>query len=714
MSLYSIPPILVAFACFALGVFALSKNLKSRVQQKYLQYSLVWGMWLFVYGIAYSQQSFALALLFLKIGYSAIIFIPISYYDFALNLLSPHRRFMPSLWISYLVGFGFTLLLWLSPYFVSDLHHYFWGFYPIAGIAHPLYLIFFSILFSRCALLKFKELKRLRQSRSSAQRQRQLQLLLMALCVGLVACVDFLPNYGLAIYPFGYVFVCLALVIQLHAIVKHQLLDIKVEITRTGLLLGVYLIILGAPFVVGWQARTWLENWIGREWWLVPLGLCTALATIGPFAYVYLRRQAEARLLKEQRRYQRTLQRAARGMTQVRDLGKLSNLITRIVSRSVHISHASLFLWDKTAEQYALRSSHGPNCLALQSRYKLDRTHPLIHWLLNRRQLLSSQEVMDERLDPAITQEMRNLGAELVIPGLIEQRLVGFLVLGQKLSGKSYSMDDLHAFTTLANEAAIAIENATSYEELLKVNQQLKAASERLLFQEKLAAAGQMAAGMAHEIKNPLASIKTFAQYLPEKYADPSFRDKFSRLVQTEIDRINEIVRELADFAKPAPLQLRPVRLAELLDDTLALLSNQCLKQGVHIHKSFSDHGITIQADLNQMKQVLLNLLLNSLEAMAKGGRLDVTTCLSDHRLVLRISDTGYGVAPEHQAHIWDPFFTTKERGMGLGLAIVKRIVDRHGGHISLSSVQGRGTTIELWFPLHFDAKGQFASKSLP
>ena len=459
------------------------------------------------------------------------------------------------------------------------------------------------------------------------------------------------------------------------------------------------MVVLGLPFVVGWWGRTWLERRFGEQWWLVPLGLCTVLATVGPFAYAFLRRQAEARLLREQRRSQRTLERAARGMTQVRNVKKLANLITRVVSQAVRVTHASLFLWDAAQQQYRLVASHGVKRLAMQSRYSLGSSHPLIRWLHEQRRVLTEEEVT--RLDePSITQELSSLGAALVIPGLIEHRLIGLLALGPKRSGAGYSSDDLHAFATLANEAAVALENALSYEELLTLNQQLKAAADRLLIQERMASASLFATGMAHEVKNPLSAIKTFAQYLPERYNDKQFREKFFRIVQSEIDRINEIVRELSDFAKPAPLHLQPVRLAEVVEETLALLSSQAMKYGVDVRSSFGENGAVIQADPQQLKQVVLNLLLNSFEATTKGGLVEVTTRPGADGIILRIKDNGCGIPAEQLQHIWDPFFTTKERGMGLGMAIVKGIIERHGGIIRLFSVPARGTTVEISLPV--------------
>jgi signal transduction histidine kinase len=513
------------------------------------------------------------------------------------------------------------------------------------------------------------------------------------------ASTNFLLWYDIPIPPVGTIVVPFYVGLVALAAIRYQFMDIKITITRTGLLLGVYLVVLGVPFVLGGVGRGWLERRLDQNWWLVPLGLCTALATAGPFAYASLRRQAEARLLKEQRRYQRTLQAAARGMTRVRDVKKLANLITRLVSRTVRLTHASLLLWDPTRQRYLLRASHGPKRLALQSRYELETSHPLIQRLTANRRAIAMEEFAREP-QSFVSQELEQLEASLVVPGMIEDHLVGFLALGSKVSGEGYSTDDLHAFTTLANEAAVAIENAISYEELLRMNRQLKAASERLLIQERQAAAGQIAAGMAHEIKNPLSAIKTFAQYLPERYKNPDFREKFFRIVQAQIDRINEIVLELSDFARPSPPQLQPVQLSELVKETLSFLSNQCLQQKVEIRNAVKPNGLPVAADPQQLRQVLLNLFLNSLEAMSEGGRLEVASQPNGAFLTLRVSDTGSGISPDDQRRVWDPFFTTKERGMGLGLAIVKGIIERHGGRIHLSSAPGKGTTVELALPV--------------
>jgi len=586
---------------------------------------------------------------------------------------------------------GFFLTQWFIPSVSPKL---IFRYYINSGPLYVLYTAVFLAVAGYSHWLLFKHLRA-----QSRERQNQIKYVFSATLTGFVCgSTAFLLVYDIPFNPLPSLFTPLYAVIITYAILKHQLMDIKVVITRTGVLLMTYLVVLGVPLLIGWFGQERLEYRYHDKWWLVPLGLCTVLATIGPFAYAYLQRQVEAALLKEQRRYQRLLQRAAQGMTRVRSLDKLTKLITGVVSRTVRVQHASLFLFDETAHYYFLKASHGPKRLAIQSRYVLEKAHPLVRCLMDKRRILTKEEVA-QSYDPVVERELAGLEAAVIIPGFIERELIGFLALGEKLSGSAYSPDDIHAFSTLAYEAAVALENAKSYGELLVANEQLRMASKRLADQERLAAAGQFALGMAHEIKNPLSAIKTFAQYLPQKYQDSAFREKFFSLVQSEIDRINTIVKDLLDFAKPAPLQIESVRLSKLAEDTLVLLSDQVLKQSVQVHKEFSENGALTQADPKQLKQVILNLVLNSLEAMPAGGRLEVLTSCRNGSVILKIADTGCGIPYEYQGKLFDPFFTTKERGMGLGLAIVKGIVERHGGTTSVHSQPDKGTTVEITLP---------------
>jgi len=237
---------------------------------------------------------------------------------------------------------------------------------------------------------------------------------------------------------------------------------------------------------------------------------------------------------------------------------------------------------------------------------------------------------------------------------------------------------------------------------------------------DRLASLGTLSAGMAHEIKNPLVSIKTFAQLLPERYHESDFRETFSSLIVHEIDRIDSLVNQLLRFARPAKPLLRPMHVHEVLEKTLQLVQHRLNQKGIKLTQTLEANLDTIRADSDQMEQVFLNFFLNAMDAMKHGGELTVETeirtgdSLVTHllpadeerheALCISIRDTGEGIKKENIARVFDPFFTTKDFGTGLGLSVVHGIIQEHGGQIEVESEVARGTVFYIFLPLvHFD-----------
>ena len=216
---------------------------------------------------------------------------------------------------------------------------------------------------------------------------------------------------------------------------------------------------------------------------------------------------------------------------------------------------------------------------------------------------------------------------------------------------------------------------------------------------DKLRAVSVLAAGMAHEIKNPLTAIKTFVSYLPERGKSPSFQKKFYHIVSKEVERIDQIVRQLLSFARPASPQFHPVQVSRLIDETLAFLTTECLRRNIDVECSYESHA-RILGDREQLRQVLLNLFLNSLEAMEGGGKLIISTRQQSAQCIVTIEDTGCGISKEHLQRIFDPFFTTKSHGTGLGLSIVQGILADHHSTLTVASEISRGARCTITFPL--------------
>jgi len=228
--------------------------------------------------------------------------------------------------------------------------------------------------------------------------------------------------------------------------------------------------------------------------------------------------------------------------------------------------------------------------------------------------------------------------------------------------------------------------------------------NERLMLElqrsERLKAVATLAVGMAHEIKNPLSSIKTFTEYLPQKFQDADYREKFTRIVGNEVDKINKIVQDLLDFAKPKPLELKQADIHKIIDDTLALLSSNFIKNKIEVKRNYDFSNPKIAADPNKLKQAILNLLLNSMEAMEKQGIITILTKQEDNYLIVQIKDTGKGIQEKDIPYIFDPFYSTKVGGTGLGLSIVHGIIEEHKGTIEVETKAKQGTIFTIKLPV--------------
>lgn len=216
----------------------------------------------------------------------------------------------------------------------------------------------------------------------------------------------------------------------------------------------------------------------------------------------------------------------------------------------------------------------------------------------------------------------------------------------------------------------------------------------------RLAAVGRLAAGVAHEIRNPLSSIKGFATYFKERYSDMEEDRRTAEIMIREVDRLNRVIGELLEFARPMTLDRKPVQPGVIVRHALKMVEARAADQEVLIDSRI--HSSPVPMDGDRMAQVMLNLLLNGLEAMPGGGTLSVTVDVDDPNRYarFRVRDTGKGIAPDDLTHVFDPYFTTKSSGTGLGLAVVHKIVESHGGEVQVESEQGKGTTFTVLLPL--------------
>ena len=223
---------------------------------------------------------------------------------------------------------------------------------------------------------------------------------------------------------------------------------------------------------------------------------------------------------------------------------------------------------------------------------------------------------------------------------------------------------------------------------------------------DRLAAVGQLASGVAHEIRNPLGIIKAAAQLAKPETADNPDALESIEVIIKEVDRANQVVSQLLDFAKPYSPQFLIVNLVEIIDDAILITRQYAGQHGVILYPEIQPREIFIEADAEQLKQVLVNLILNAIQATPSEGKVFIKTSKQVERkestidgVLLEISDTGIGIPAELISRVFDPFYTSKEKGAGLGLSIVYSIVQDHAGHINIESQAGQGTSVSVWLP---------------
>jgi two-component system NtrC family sensor kinase len=288
-----------------------------------------------------------------------------------------------------------------------------------------------------------------------------------------------------------------------------------------------------------------------------------------------------------------------------------------------------------------------------------------------------------------------------------------------KLEGH-FSQADVALLSSMAQPAAIAIENARLFKDLQDRMEELKRTQAQLIQSAKLAAIGEMAAGVAHEVNNPLTSIIGFTQLLLPKVDDNDRMKQYLQIIDREAERTRTIVRGLLDFARRTEPRRAPANVNEIVQSTMTLVRHQAKGAGVTIKESCDENLPLVSLDADQIKQVFLNMMTNAIQAMPDGGDLKVVTAYwpqaqrpesvegmdSVDCVTIEFHDTGVGISEEDLPHIFDSFFTTKEvgQGTGLGLSISHSIVEKHGGKIEVESDVGRGSTFTVMLPM---AEGQ-------
>jgi two-component system sensor histidine kinase HydH len=358
--------------------------------------------------------------------------------------------------------------------------------------------------------------------------------------------------------------------------------------------------------------------------------------------------------------------------------------------------------WDISEEVVARQIASEFCSLVRTTRIEIDNDCPVIKSVIFEQKLCLIEDAeCHQCIDCGF---IKYLGATsfAAAPLVAGGKSLGVIVVDNPQSGMSISPDDLHLLRLFANQAGMAIENSMLYNRIEQAHSSLREARERLVHGERLAAIGEMAANLVHELKNPIITIGGFAGRLLKGLPDESREHRYADTIVKEVCRLEKMLSDILAFSRKPTICYSTCYLDEILQDCFSSCTTTLEDQGIHLSAHLKDAHLPLLGDAHQLKQVFLNLILNACDVMPDGGRISVrieTPPQKKRTAIIHIADSGGGIPPEMLSQIFNPFFTTKRHGTGLGLAIVNRILLNHNGRIKAAN-EGPGAVFTVTLPL--------------
>ncbi|MEA1935829.1 MAG: ATP-binding protein [Thermodesulfobacteriota bacterium] len=663
-----------------------------------------------------------LALKIDRLSYLFLVFILPVYIQFVHSFLGISRR----KWLVYLAcSLSLIFLLFTqTDLFISGFNEYSFGTIARAGPVYHLFSLMAISAVLYCILTLFMGMKKATDN----QQKNRIKYVLAGMGLStILVSLNYLPVSGLNVYPMGN-FSFIPAIILAFGVLKYDLLDIGTVIRR-----GTIYFSLTAILTVLYIFMIYLFNvlfmWSGYSNPVV-LSFFLALLIVLLFNPIKIKVQEciDKLFFRGKYDYQKTLKEISGKMTSLLKFDEITRFLLDSISEALQVSYVELLIYNDEKECFQ------PYSYQSELPVGIEKNHPLITFLEKNKKSLSKPVIdrasISEEDKNSIINILNTSKTSLVIPMISKEKLTGIISLGEKKSEELFVHEDLELLTTVANQSAIAIENARNYEKLENLNIDLERKVEertadlkrtleekektqkQLIQSESLAAIGQLVAGTAHELNNPLSSASSLIQTSIESMDTPEEKDddeneiiddlKFSL---KELKRARDIVRSLLDLSRQTQTYIEPVNINLVIEDALRVLHNQYKYLNVNIEKDFDETLPEIEGNFANLGQVFINIIKNAIQALPEGkGKISLITRYrkETNSVIAECHDTGNGIPPEIIKDIFKPFFTTKGvgTGTGLGLYISHEIIKKHGGDIHIKSETGNGSTFTVTLPL--------------
>ncbi len=685
MSAYLIIPLAEVAFCVGLLILLIRSGLRHVARKPFSLFLACMGLWgLFIF-LMRSASNLEIAFFWEKFVFIAILSAALLFYKFTASFTgnTKQNRLLYTLYFFYVVFIG----LIPTGLVVSGMQLMWYGKAPIIG---PAFFPYVLLVYAPLALGLIMLIKHYRQTRVLSEKTRDSYVIAGLVVMFIGGTTDYLPPLGVNMYPLGIIGNIVFCVLATIAMLKYGLLEMRLVLRRGAAYTLISMFILGVFGSVIFLLTTSFQQLTS------PASIAIAAVTIFILAAIFqpllsrVQRMVDKWFFRERYDHLQALSSFSRSIKDVTDLKQLSSSLLTTIVRAMQ-SHGVYLLLPSEESGDFVKYHHTGEKSKGRMRFSTDSV-----MVLAMRQSDGLIDISDIDVIPALKfmndsekELLEKNQAELLIPLKTKDSLAGILLLSKKQSDQPYSTEDRHLLQLVANQAAIGIENARLYDEL----------KQHLVRSSKLASLGELAANVAHEVNNSLQSVINFGTILHEdmKDGDPMKHD--AKAIETEALRARNIVEVLLGIARKEATTKAAVDINDLLRSVVTLIRLRARTDNIAVSESYCAESLMTNGSAEQLKQVFLNLFTNAMDAMADGGRVDITTSIQNEHAVITIVDTGTGIPKEALDKIFDPLFTTKPNGTGLGLTVSQSIIHEHGGTIEVDSAEKIGTKFIVALP---------------
>lgn len=672
---------------------------KNRLNRRFGVFALSIAAWSLGYFLWQLAPNSGRALFFARVLMIGAYFLPVTHLHFVSELCGRRRSF----WIP--VGYAFGCLLTVfafSPLLVKDVAPAMdFPYWPQAGRAFIVYIAFFGVCTAWAWYLLARNLRTAAEAHASQSRY-----ILVASIIGFSGGATNFPLwYHIAVPPIGNGVVFLYLIMMAHAVSRYHLPLVTYDFVKAAVYLAMGATVATFFVIFATVAGVLLGANITSVGMLNDFIAAMLVTMFFLWAAPYLRQQTERVLEQvylrrgsEQRGHLKDL---ARRIGSLGDEQEIFDTATREIAVAMGVAQVGMFFRGEFDNTYGLRAARAWGEAGFTTR-NLGEREPLIRFFGRRQVPLvfdGSETEWERDVETPLSAMQQGMPFEAAFPVFSEDQLFGVLVLGRRRDRRRYTEIDFSLLEAICLQMAIA----------LRARQVERRASQA----EKLISLGTLAAGLAHELRNPLVSIQTFSALLSEHGRDSDFQQEFATVMQRDVGRIASIVENVAAFAANSDVPFAPVKIGEVVSGAAEIVRPELQRTAVDLRYADGRALPPVNGNYSQLLQVFVNLLQNAIQALdgKADGHISIAcerraTGVPSPMLYITVADNGPGISPVLLHRVFEPFTTTKStgdqrgrRGMGLGLAIVRRIIQYHHGAIDVTSEPERGTTFHIYLP---------------